>query len=155
MKTSNMINKLAKKMEATNKSHKNDKVELCESESVFTSEIHSVCGLNNRYISQAEYEQLVALQAYLREQREVNVENLTKYILGSGKKDLKFIKAVLEVIPDLISRLISKNQESDIKGFAIEYIQRTKNHSKKEQDESESLEEDLEDKDSYNDEQCE
>lgn len=163
MKTSKMLNRIAAKMKETNQLHKNDKVELCESKSIFTSEIHSVYGLNNRYISQSEYEQLVAFQAYLREQKEVDVEKLTKYILGSREKNLRFIKSVLETIPDLIPRLLLKNQESDIRGFAIEYIARTQIPSKQKRGESEDFdeedecedEEDLEDEDSYDDEEFE
>ena len=142
MKTSNMLNKIATKMKETNKQHKNDKIELCESVAIFTSEVRSVHGLNNRYISHSEYDQLVALQDYLRQQQEVDVEKLTKYILGSNEKNLRFIKSVLEAIPDLIQRMIIKNQESDIRGFVIEFVVKTRYPSTKGQKISQDIKED-------------
>lgn len=131
MSTTNMLNKISAKMKKINQTHKNDDVELCKGTSVFVSELNSVHGLNNRYISQAEYDQLVALQAYLREQKEVDVEQLTKYILNSKEKNLRFIRKALEAIPNLIPGLILKNKESDIKGFAIAYIARTQDLTEK------------------------
>ena len=136
MSTTNMVNKISAKMKKINQIHKNDDVELCRGTSVFVSELNSVHGLNNRYISQAEYDQLVALQAYLREQKEVDVEQLTKYLLNSKAKNLRFIRKVLEAMPDLISVLILKNKESDIKGIAINYITKSQELSEKKHEES-------------------
>ena len=119
MSTNKILNKLISKMKKTKELYSQFELEPNQDMSLFTSEKDSVEGLNNQYISRAEFEQMAEFQKFLKQHVDLNLDEFKRYILESKEKHLRLIKRMLEAIPDLLERMIAKD---DVRGFAIEYI---------------------------------
>lgn len=119
MSTNKILNKLISKMKKTKELNSQFELEPNQDMSLFTSEKDSVEGLNNQYISRAEFEQMAEFQKFLKQHADLNLDEFKRYILESKEKHLRLIKRMLEAIPDLLERMIAKD---DVRGFAIEYI---------------------------------
>ena len=119
MSTNKILNKLISKMKKTKEINSQFELEPNQDMSLFTSEKDSVEGLNNQYISRAEFEQMAEFQKFLKQHVDLNLDEFKRYILESKEKHLRLIKRMLEAIPDLLERMIAKD---DVRGFAIEYI---------------------------------
>lgn len=119
MSTNKILNKLISKMKKTKELNSQFELEPNQDMSLFTSEKDSVEGLNNQYISRAEFEQMAEFQKFLKQHDDLNLDEFKRYILESKEKHLRLIKKMLEAIPDLLERMIIKD---DVRGFAIEYI---------------------------------
>lgn len=119
MSTNKILNKLISKMKKTKELNSRFELEPNQDMSLFTSEKDSVEGLNNQYISRVEYEQMVEFQKFLKQHDDLNLDEFKRYILESKEKHLRLIKKMLEAVPDLLGRMIAKD---DVRGLAIEYI---------------------------------